>query len=146
MALLHSEDFRWEDRPTQAARIVIVSGDLRQKPTLLEYMEQYSFQTVWLLRFADLTRYLSGSSLVILDLACDHDDRLCLLSEIRSRSDAPIIVMVGPASSDIDRAVVLDAGADDCLTTPVAPCELVARIRAILRRREPALCSWTSPQ
>jgi DNA-binding response OmpR family regulator len=75
-------------------------------------------------------------NLVILDLGLGQEDGLNLLREIRSRSDVPVIITTGHRSDEIDRVVGLELGADDYITKPFGLRELVARIRAVLRRRE----------
>jgi two-component system, OmpR family, response regulator len=75
-------------------------------------------------------------SLVILDLRLGHEDGLDLLREIRSHSDVPVIITTGHRCDEIDRVVGLELGADDYLTKPFGLRELLARIRAVLRRWE----------
>ncbi len=77
-------------------------------------------------------------SLVILDLRLGQEDGLDLLREIRSHSDVPVIITTGHRRDEIDRVVGLELGADDYLTKPFGLRELLARIRAVLRRREAA--------
>jgi two-component system, OmpR family, response regulator len=74
--------------------------------------------------------------LVILDLRLGHDDGFDLLREIRSRSDVPIIITTGDRRDEIDRVVGLELVADDYVTKPFSLRELLARIRAVLRRQE----------
>jgi two-component system, OmpR family, response regulator len=73
--------------------------------------------------------------LVILDLRLGQEDGLDLLREIRSNSDVPVIT-TGHRREEIDRVVGLELGADDYITKPFGLRELLARIRAVLRRRE----------
>ena len=73
---------------------------------------------------------------MILDLRLGQEDRIDLLREIRPRSDVPIIVTTGYRRDEIDRVVGLELGADDYVTKPFGLRELLARIRAVLRRRE----------
>ena len=75
-------------------------------------------------------------SLVILDLRLGREDGLDLLREIRSNSDVPVIITTGHRRDEIDRVVGLELGADDYITKPFGLRELLARIRAVLRRRE----------
>jgi two-component system, OmpR family, response regulator len=75
-------------------------------------------------------------NLVILDLQLGQEDGLDLLREIRSRSDVPVIITTGHRRDEIDRVVGLELGADDYITKPFGLRELLARIRAVLRRRE----------
>ena len=75
-------------------------------------------------------------NLVILDLRLGQEDGLDLLREIRSHSDVPVIITTGHRRDEIDRVVGLELGADDYITKPFGLRELLARIRAVLRRRE----------
>jgi two-component system, OmpR family, response regulator len=80
-------------------------------------------------------------SLVILDLQLGKDDGLDLLRAIRSRSDVPIIITTGHRRDEVDRVVGLELGADDYLTKPFGLRELLARIRAVLRRRQAGMAA-----
>jgi DNA-binding response OmpR family regulator len=73
---------------------------------------------------------------VILDIGHDPEDALDILREIRSRSDVPVIITSDDRRGELDRVVGLDLGADDYMTEPFGRRELVARIRAVLRRRK----------
>jgi DNA-binding response OmpR family regulator len=73
-------------------------------------------------------------NLVILDLRLGQEDGLDLLREVRSNSDVPVIIITGHRRDDIDRVVGLELGADDYLTKPFNLRELLARVRAVLRR------------
>jgi DNA-binding response OmpR family regulator len=73
-------------------------------------------------------------NLVILDLRLGSEDGLDLLREVRLNSDVPVIIITGHRRDDIDRVVGLELGADDYLTKPFNLRELLARVRAILRR------------
>ena len=73
--------------------------------------------------------------MVILDLRLGQEDGLVLLREIRSRSDVPIIVTTGDRRDEIDRVVALELGADGYVTKPFSLRELLARVRAVLRRQ-----------
>jgi len=81
-----------------------------------------------------LTR--SRPDLVILDLRLGREDGLDLLREIRADSDIPVIIITGHRRDEIDRVLGLELGADDYITKPFGLRELLARIRAVLRRRE----------
>lgn len=75
-------------------------------------------------------------SLVVLDLMLPQMDGWEVCRRVRAESDVPIIMLTA-RSDDIDRIVGLELGADDYLTKPFNPRELVARVRAILRRIAP---------
>lgn len=73
--------------------------------------------------------------LVILDLMMPHLDGFEVCQEIRKESDVPIIMLTA-RSDDVDKIVGLEMGADDYVTKPFNPRELLARVKANLRRRE----------
>ena len=77
-----------------------------------------------------------GPRMVILDIGLSGDgDGIQLCRELRAVSDVPIIMLTA-RDGEIDRIVGLELGADDYVTKPFSPRELVARIRAVLRRSE----------
>ena len=78
-----------------------------------------------------------GIDLITLDLALGADDGLTFAREIRAHSDVPIIMLTGKGDA-IDRVVGLELGADDYICKPFNLREVVARVRAVLRRHEPA--------
>lgn len=78
-----------------------------------------------------------GIDLVVLDLMMPGEDGLSFCRRLRGTSAIPVIMLTAIAE-DIDRIVGLEVGADDYLGKPFNPRELVARIKAVLRRRAPA--------
>lgn len=76
----------------------------------------------------------SGADIVLLDLMLPEMSGTEVCRQLRARSGVPII-MVTARDSEIDKVVGLELGADDYVTKPYSPRELVARIRAVLRRR-----------
>lgn len=83
---------------------------------------------------AGLTRALAGEhEVVLLDLMLPKRDGLSVCRELRRASAVPVI-MLSARSEEIDRVLGLELGADDYLAKPFSPRELVARIRAVLRR------------
>lgn len=70
--------------------------------------------------------------LVVLDAGLPHEDRLATC--LRLRDGGPPVILVSVRGGDVDRIIGLDMGAADCLSNPFNPRELVARIRAVLRR------------
>ena len=79
-----------------------------------------------------------GADLVLLDVMLPGMPGTEVCRELRMRSDVPII-MVTARDSEVDKVVGLELGADDYVTKPFSARELVARIRAVLRRRDPAV-------
>ncbi len=84
-------------------------------------------------------------SLVVLDLMLPGMDGLEVCRRVREESDVPIIMLTA-RSEDIDKIVGLELGADDYMTKPFNPRELLARIRAILRRADRADAADASPE
>ena len=76
-------------------------------------------------------------ALIVLDLALPDIDGLDVCQRIRQRSDVPILMLTA-RDDDVDKILGLEVGADDYLTKPFNPRELVARVKSILRRTAPA--------
>lgn len=76
--------------------------------------------------------------LIVLDLMLPGIDGMEVTREVRRRGETPILMLTA-RSEDIDRIVGLEIGADDYLTKPFNPRELVARVKAILRRSDPTV-------
>jgi len=111
---------------------LVVEDDRTMRHLVTNYLEEHNIRAVSASRrdevIAALTRYCPD--LVILDLRLGREDGLDLLREIRAHSDVPVII------TEVDRVVGLELGADDYITKPFGLRELLARIRAVLRRRE----------
>jgi DNA-binding response OmpR family regulator len=105
---------------------------------LVNYLEQHNMHVLRATRRHEVARHLAQSepSVVILDLRLEQEDGLDLLRELRARSDVPVIITTGYRLDEIDRVVGLELGADDYLIKPFGLRELLARIRAVLRRHE----------
>jgi DNA-binding response OmpR family regulator len=124
---------------TQApSRILIVDDD----PALLELLERYlgeqGFAVTGVPDGEAMDSYLAESrvDLIILDLMLPGEDGLSIAKRLRASGTTPIL-MLSARGDDVDRIVGLEVGADDYLAKPFNPRELLARLRAILRRRQP---------
>jgi two-component system OmpR family response regulator len=119
-------------------RILVVDDDPSMQHMIVNYLEQQNMRVVSASqRQEGMRQFTAGEpSIVILDLRLGQEDGLDLLRQIRSRSDVPVIITTGHRRDEIDRVVGLELGADDYLTKPFGLRELLARIRAVLRRRE----------
>jgi two-component system, OmpR family, response regulator len=122
----------------RSPRVLVIDDDLSMRHMLSNYLEQHEMRVTLASRRQDVVRQFAAGepSLVILDLPLGHEDGLDLLREIRSHSDVPVIITTDHSSDEIDRVVGLELGADDYATEPFGLRELLARIRAVLRRRE----------
>ena len=121
----------------QPARIHIVDDDSRMRSMLERYLQEQEFSVSSAADGRWLERTLSQRQvdLVVLDLMLPGDDGLSLCRRLRSAGiDVPIIMLTAKGD-DVDRIVGLEIGADDYIPKPFNPRELVARIKAVLRRR-----------
>jgi two-component system, OmpR family, response regulator len=116
--------------------VLLVEDDLALQRMILNYFEENSIRTLMATSHKEMVHQLAGNdvSLVILDLRLGLEDGLDLLREVRLNSDLPVIIITGHRRDDIDRVVGLELGADDYLTKPFNLRELLARVRAVLRR------------
>ncbi|MBR0709830.1 MULTISPECIES: response regulator [Bradyrhizobium] len=118
--------------------IVVVDDDPTLRQMVIRYLEEHNVPTRAASSRSELNHYLEASqpSLIILDLRLGQEDGLDLLREIRSHSDVPVIITTGHRPDEIDRIVGLELGADDYIIKPFSLRELLARVRAVLRRQE----------
>ena len=116
--------------------VLVVEDDPALQRMILNYFQENNIRTLVASDRQEMVRQLGGMevNLVILDLLLGHEDGLDLLREVRSSSDVPVIIITGHRRDDIDRVVGLELGADDYLTKPFNLRELLARVRAVLRR------------
>src|SRR5579872_773636 len=117
-------------------RILLVEDDPRLADMLLEYLGQAGFgMTHAALGAAALEKFEAGVfDAVILDLMLPDMDGLDVCRQLRTRHDTPVLMLTARGDA-VDRIVGLELGADDYLPKPFEPRELVARLRAIMRRR-----------
>lgn len=119
----------------QALHIAVVEDDPDISQTMVQCMTEHGFVVTAARSGRDLDRVLSISKidLVILDVGLPGEDGLSICRRLRNQSAVPIIMVTGRAA-ETDRIVGLEIGADDYLPKPFSPRELVARVRAVLRR------------
>src|SRR3984957_18870852 len=119
-------------------RILLVEDDSRLADMLSEYLGGAGFRVTVAGLGAAALEQLSGTEFdaVILDLMLPDMDGLDVCRQIRTASDTPVLMLTARGDA-IDRIVGLELGADDYLPKPFEPRELLARLRAILRRRTP---------
>ena len=119
--------------------ILVVDDEERIIDLARMYLEQDGFRVTSATNGPTAKRMIltDKPNLVVLDLMLPGMDGLEVCRRVREESDVPIIMLTA-RSDDIDKIVGLELGADDYLTKPFNPRELVARIRAILRRTDRA--------
>ena len=119
------------------AHVLVVDGDDVMKDKIVDYLQDHGMRAVQASGRADATSQFANHApdLVILDLHLGKEDGLDLLREIRASSDVLIILTGEYRHDEVDRIIGLELGADDYLTKPFGLRELLARARALLRRR-----------
>ncbi len=116
------------------AHILVVDDDPGIREVLGDYLAQHGYRVTTAGSAAQLDRALAGGApdLIVLDLMMPGEDGLSVCRRLSGRV-APII-MLSAMGEDADRIVGLELGADDYLAKPCNPRELLARVRAVLRR------------
>src|SRR6267154_3296478 len=124
--------------PSPPARVLVVEDDRTMRHLVVNYLEERNIKVASASGREEMARCFESDEpdLVTLDLRLGQDDGLDLMRELRSRSDIPVIITTGHRRDEIDRVVGLELGADDYIIKPFSLRELLARIRAVLRRRE----------
>jgi DNA-binding response OmpR family regulator len=116
-------------------RILVVDDDHELTGMLREYLQREGFAVEVEPDGAQaLARIGQGCDLVILDVMLPGRSGLDVLRTLRGRENTPPVLMLTARGDDVDRIVGLELGADDYLPKPFNPRELVARMRAVLRR------------
>ena len=116
-------------------RIGIVDDEAGMRDALSALLSDNQFEPVPMESISDYVRVSGeiGLDLVLIDLQLRHESGLELAMQIRRTDDIPIVMLTG-RGDETDKIVGLEVGADDYLLKPFNPRELVARIRAVLRR------------
>ena len=118
--------------------ILLVEDEEDIATLVRSYLEKDGFKVIWAARGADglLALEQHDIRLAILDLQLPDADGLDLCRAIRESSRLPIVIVTA-RDEEVDRITGLELGADDYVTKPFSPRELMARVRAVLRRAEP---------
>lgn len=120
------------------ASILIVEDEPDLAALLRDYLQQANFDAEIIADGNQVLPWLASHepALILLDLMLPGKDGLEICREIRQTSNVPII-MVTARVDEIDRLLGLELGADDYICKPYSPREVVARVRAVLRRGQP---------
>lgn len=115
--------------------ILVVEDEAKIAELLRDYLHEFGYETHWLDRGDDVDAWVrqNAPDLVLLDLMLPGKDGLTVCRELRAHSAVPII-MVTAKVEEIDRILGLELGADDYVCKPFSPREIVARVKASLRR------------
>ena len=132
---------------TPTHHILVVDDDPSLRALLQEYLGENDLRVSTAGSGAEMTRILDNSvvDLVLLDLRLDGEDGLHLARQIRSDSKIPVIIVTGKRD-EADRVMGLEIAADDYVTKPFSNRELLARIRAVLRRFQTAQDADAAPR
>lgn len=122
---------------TRPSHILIVDDDREIRQLLTAFLTRHGLRVDAAADGPAMDKLLAAGrfDLVVLDLMLPGEDGLALCRRLRSTSDLPIIMLTALAE-EIDRIVGLEMGADDYVVKPFSPRELLARIKAVLRRTE----------
>jgi len=125
---------------TRGGRILLVEDEEDIASLVRAYLERDGFQVVWATRGMDGLQEFERHDirLAILDLQLPDTDGFDVCRAIRACSRVPV-VMLTARDEEVDRVAGLELGADDYVTKPFSPRELLARVHAVLRRSEPAV-------
>jgi DNA-binding response OmpR family regulator len=115
--------------------VLVVDDDAAIRQLVDEYLGRNDFRVSAAVDGAGFAAALRNQvlDLVLLDLRLPGEDGMQLLRELRTESQIPVIILTG-RTEEADRVMGLELGADDYLTKPFSPRELLARIRTVLRR------------
>lgn len=115
--------------------VLVVDDDDAFRQMVDEYLTQNDFRVTGLRSGREMLGAIGTQvvDLVLLDLRLQGEDGMQLLQQLRAQSQMPVIVLTGRTDA-VDRVMGLELGADDYLTKPFSPRELLARIRTVLRR------------
>lgn len=116
------------------AHILVVEDEPAIAESIAYSLRRDGFQTTIASTFAQAERELELATLVILDLMLPDGSGFDLISVARRSETPPAIIVLSSRDGEADRVAALETGADDYVTKPFSPREIVARVRAVLRR------------
>ena len=123
---------------TAAPHVLVVDDDQTIRQLVSEYLGLHDFRVTVVTTGKEMLDVLGGEviDLVVLDLRLPGEDGMHLARRLRESSNKIPIIMLTGRLDEADRVMGLELGADDYLTKPFSPRELLARIRAVMRRYE----------
>ena len=122
--------------PQMAPHVLAVDDDPMIRELIGDYLGQNGFRVTAVADGPAMQAVLAGQvvDIIVLDLKLQAEDGMTIARRMRDESTIPIIMLTG-RKEEADRVMGLELGADDYLTKPFSPRELLARIRTVLRRR-----------
>ena len=122
-----------------SSHVLVVDDDAAIRDLVTQYLTENDFRVTAVATGSEMTQVLGKEAidLIVLDLRLPGEDGLQLARKLRETSKIPIIMVTG-RQEEADRVMGLELGADDYVTKPFSPRELLARIRSVLRRSQMA--------
>jgi two-component system OmpR family response regulator len=127
---------------TASPNILVVEDDRETRALIAKYLRTNACNVTTANDGREMARGMTDHrvDLLILDVMLPGEDGLSLCRKVRAESQMPIIMLTA-RGEDVDRILGLEMGADDYLAKPFSPRELIARVKALLRRANPASSS-----
>ena len=124
---------------TVHSHILVIDDDPQIRALLEEYLAENGLRVSVASTGKEMSRILNDEAidLIVLDLRLAGEDGMAIVRSLRDQSSIPIVMLTG-VRDEADRVMGLELGADDYLTKPFSPRELLARIRTVLRRAKSA--------
>ncbi|QYK01248.1 osmolarity response regulator transcription factor OmpR [Shewanella psychrotolerans] len=123
----------------ETSKILVVDDDMRLRALLERYLMEQGYQVRSAANAEQMDRLLERENfhLLVLDLMLPGEDGLSICRRLRQQGNTIPIVMLTAKGDEVDRIIGLELGADDYLPKPFNPRELLARIKAVMRRQTP---------
>ncbi|WP_065188786.1 osmolarity response regulator transcription factor OmpR [Shewanella woodyi] len=123
----------------ETSKILVVDDDMRLRALLERYLMEQGYQVRSAANAEQMDRLLERENfhLLVLDLMLPGEDGLSICRRLRQNGSPIPIVMLTAKGDEVDRIIGLELGADDYLPKPFNPRELLARIKAVMRRQTP---------
>lgn len=121
----------------ETTKILVVDDDMRLRALLERYLVEQGYQVRSAANAEQMDRLLERENfhLIVLDLMLPDEDGLSICRRLRQQKNEISIIMLTAKGDEIDRIIGLEMGADDYLPKPFNPRELLARAKAVLRRK-----------
>ena len=126
------------DQVAFGAKILMVDDDPGIRDVVSDFLGKHGYMVETAADAREMERVLArgGVDLIVLDVMLPGEDGLAICRRLATGEGGPSIIMLSAMGEDTDRIVGLELGADDYLAKPFSPRELLARLRAVLRRTE----------
>lgn len=122
----------------ETKKILVVDDDLRLRSLLERYLKEQGYMVRAVSDSEQMDRFLERENyhLLVLDLMLPGEDGLSICKRLRSSENNIPIIMLTAKGDEVDKIIGLELGADDYLSKPFNPRELLARIKAVMRRQK----------